>query len=98
MANPAHLDILRHGVPVWNQWRRDNVSLRPDLKGADLRKLDLVHIDFYGTDLRSANLAGAHLNAARENVGGKRHSSENNAGCVSPFSPSSVYRTWAHPA
>jgi uncharacterized protein YjbI with pentapeptide repeats len=67
MANPVHLDVLGHGVSVWNQWRRNNVGLRPDLNGADLRNRDLVHVDFYGTDLRSANLAGAHLMYANLN-------------------------------
>ncbi|MGD0819186.1 MAG: pentapeptide repeat-containing protein [Desulfomonilia bacterium] len=31
-----HIDILRKGVDVWNQWRKDNPTIIPDLSGADL--------------------------------------------------------------
>jgi uncharacterized protein YjbI with pentapeptide repeats len=73
MANPAHLDILQHGVSVWNQWRRDYPGLPADLSGADLRNRDLVNINFYGTDLRSANLGGTQLmnaNLSRQDLTG----------------------------
>ncbi|MGQ9702955.1 MAG: hypothetical protein ACUVRX_01220 [Actinomycetota bacterium] len=41
MANPEHLEILRQGVKAWNEWRRQNVYIIPDLYGADLRGMDL---------------------------------------------------------
>ena len=39
MANPEHLAILGKGVKAWKQWRRDNETVRPDLREADLRGL-----------------------------------------------------------
>jgi hypothetical protein len=39
MANLEHLQILRQGVAVWHQWRRQNQSLRPELTGADRRTM-----------------------------------------------------------
>lgn len=36
MANPEHLDILKQGVKVWNQWRDIIPKGRLDLTGANL--------------------------------------------------------------
>lgn len=36
MANQEHLKILNRGVEYWNQWRKDNPDVRPDLRGANL--------------------------------------------------------------
>lgn len=51
MANPEHVERLKRGVKVWNQWRKDHSEIRPDLSHADLS----------GADLSEANLAGANL-------------------------------------
>ena len=37
-------------VKAWNEWRRDNPGVTPDLRGADLSGADLR-----GTDLRGAS-------------------------------------------
>jgi hypothetical protein len=37
MANPEHLARLAEGVESWNAWRRENLSVEPDLSAADLR-------------------------------------------------------------
>lgn len=42
MANPEHLAILKQGVEVWNQWRKDRPEIEPDLKGANLKNLNLL--------------------------------------------------------
>lgn len=31
MANPEHLEILKQGMKVWNEWRELNPEVRPDL-------------------------------------------------------------------
>ncbi len=31
MANPEHVEILKQGVEAWNQWRKDNPDIEPDL-------------------------------------------------------------------
>jgi hypothetical protein len=74
MANAEHLEILKQGVEVWNQWREDNPLLQPDLSEADLnganlieanlRGADLIRADLIRADLRVANLSGADLNGA----------------------------------
>ncbi|MBZ0315492.1 MAG: toll/interleukin-1 receptor domain-containing protein [Anaerolineae bacterium] len=75
MANPEHLDILRQGVEVWNEWRNKNTTEDIDLSQAKLVSLDLDNIDLgwvdlsysdlYETTLREASLYGANLYGAR---------------------------------
>lgn len=38
IANQEHLDMLKQGAKVWNQWRGegDNRLVRPDLSEVDL--------------------------------------------------------------
>jgi hypothetical protein len=31
MANPEHLELLRQGVEVWNEWRTKEPLVLPDL-------------------------------------------------------------------
>ncbi len=57
MANSKHLAELKKGTKNWNQWRRENPCIIPDLRRADLRKLDLSFADF-----RDAKLVGARFN------------------------------------
>jgi Pentapeptide repeats (8 copies) len=54
MANDEHVALLQQGVDAWNEWRRENPNIRPDLSEADLQ----------GRDLRHANLSGALLSHA----------------------------------
>lgn len=76
MANPEHLKILREAldkneIEIWNQWRKDNPFMWPDLRqtnlnGAKLRSADLYKVDLRdaslrATDLRQANLSKADL-------------------------------------
>jgi uncharacterized protein YjbI with pentapeptide repeats len=35
MAKPEHLEILKQGREVWNQWRMDQPSVKPDLSAVD---------------------------------------------------------------
>jgi hypothetical protein len=64
MANPEHLDRLRQVVDVWNAWRAENPSIRPDLSGADLYGADLFEANLSEADLSEANLSGATLRRA----------------------------------
>jgi uncharacterized protein YjbI with pentapeptide repeats len=61
MANDEHLEILRQGVDVWNEWRRENHTIIPDLKGVELIGAALVSINFHVTNLSGANLSKANL-------------------------------------
>jgi uncharacterized protein YjbI with pentapeptide repeats len=79
MANPEHLKILEQGIDVWNQWRRENRTIQPDLiqadlaraqlQGVNLRRAELAWVDLHeaslvGADLRQADLRLGHLAGA----------------------------------
>src|SRR6266851_1401758 len=74
MANQEQLDLLKQGREVWNTWRKQHPSLRPDLSGANLSDADLSfatqggailrEVFDWGTDLSDANLSGANLRQA----------------------------------
>lgn len=59
MANPEHLEIFKQGVQVWNQWRKDNPDIKPDLSrieygifyGMEIHEfVNEVGINFAGVD------------------------------------------------
>jgi hypothetical protein len=69
VADPEHLKLLEQGVDVWNAWRSEKPSIRPDLSGADLRRANLTGADLSmtylaGTILQNATLDGANLRFA----------------------------------
>lgn len=74
MAKQEHLDILKQGVTVWNQWRQENPKLQPDLSQTDLHEMDLRDANLswmylYGTNFMRATLirvqlTGTHLHDA----------------------------------
>ena len=59
MPNPEHLAKLKEGLEAWNEWRRVNTEVEPDLSGANLSGADLS-----GADLSKANLSDADLSRA----------------------------------
>lgn len=64
MANPEHLALLKQGVETWNQWRKKNPSVAPDLRNADLRFANLRCVDFHDADLRDGLLSDSDLRDA----------------------------------
>lgn len=69
MANPEHIAILKQGVEVWNQWRKENTQVAPDLfqadlSGAVLRKAYLREAVLSYADLSYADLSYADLSEA----------------------------------
>ena len=54
MANKRHLAQLRRGVAAWNQWRKANRDIKPDLTGADLTDTDIGWTSFMNVDLSTA--------------------------------------------
>jgi uncharacterized protein YjbI with pentapeptide repeats len=64
MASPEHLAILKQGVSVWNEWRKQHDTVSPDLDNADLQGLELGGAKLSGADLRRAALFHADLSAA----------------------------------
>src|SRR5207245_3699451 len=51
-GNPEHLMTLKKEVATWNEWRKHNIKIRPDL---------------YGTDLGDACLSNSNLSSPHEN-------------------------------
>ncbi len=63
-----HIAIIRRGVDAWNEWRKDNPAMRPDLRQADLSGMDLIEANLADSDLREADLRNAKLKDC--NLGG----------------------------
>lgn len=66
MANAEHLEILKSGVENWNEWRKENRKIHPDLSNDDLSNIklsqaNLSNADLAETDLSNANLSNADL-------------------------------------
>ena len=88
MANPEHVAIFKKGKAVWNQWRKDNPHILPDLRDINIRSVDLSgtylieryipvdvggeNINLSGTNLAGANIRNAQLQGAWLN-GAKLH-------------------------
>jgi len=64
MATREHVSLLRKGVPAWNRWRQEHLTVTPDLFAADLRQLDLSGAQLTSADLRQANFTFANLTGA----------------------------------
>lgn len=64
MGDPSHVAMLQKGVPAWNDWRKANPRLQPDLTHVDLSGQDLCGVDFRGVGLFEANLLGTRLVSA----------------------------------
>ncbi|NNF03871.1 MAG: pentapeptide repeat-containing protein, partial [Rhodothermales bacterium] len=56
LSDKSHISKLDEGVPAWNEWRRSNPDLIPDLSGTDFTGHNLAGVDF-----RRTNLSGAYL-------------------------------------
>jgi uncharacterized protein YjbI with pentapeptide repeats len=69
MANEKHVALLKSSIGLadeneWNEWRKQNPDIRPDLVEARLLEEDLSWADLHGADLRGANLKAARLSGA----------------------------------
>ena len=58
MPNQKHLNILKQGVEVWNQWRKENTAIPINLSGYNFQGMALVKYDLSCVDLRGADLKG----------------------------------------
>jgi len=61
MGNQEHLEILKQGVDVWNQWRENNPWIIPDLWGVELSDAQIEKINFQGVNLVNADFSKADL-------------------------------------
>jgi internalin A len=65
MANDAHLEMLRRGASIWNEWRTSTGLQKPDFEGADLSVDSVGPLDLNGINLASALLNGVSLTGQR---------------------------------
>ena len=56
MANKEHLDVLKQGVEIWNQWRQKHPEIQPDFDEANLEETHLGKADLSGASFRRAYL------------------------------------------
>ena len=83
MPNQEHFEIVKQGVDEWNQWRKENPEIEPDLSeidlsdmklnnanlsDTDLRRSILRNTDFRGSSLVRADLRAANINKASFNL------------------------------
>lgn len=59
MANQEHLEIIKQGVGVWNEWRGENRDTEIDFTGATLTGVDLTWAYAGGTSFGSIDLSQA---------------------------------------
>lgn len=64
MANDEQVALLQKGALDWNEWRRLNFGIRPNLYKAPLREAALNEVDLSLADLREADLNRAVLREA----------------------------------
>lgn len=64
MANKQQLSTLKQGALPWNEWRKKNPDVRPDLREASLSSADLSGANLSGANLSGAELASANLREA----------------------------------
>lgn len=61
MANPEHLAKLKEGIEIWNEWRKVNKDVRPNLTEANLSGLDLHEANFSQVIFWGARISEASL-------------------------------------
>lgn len=57
MKSPNHVKELKEGVDSWNEWRKENPSVKPSLKA---EKLDNMSLAYKACDLQSFNEVLSH--------------------------------------
>ena len=73
MANRQQLGILKQGALPWNEWRKKNPDVKPDLyeavlAGANLHAANLSGANLEGAELASANLQEANLQGTGKEI------------------------------
>ena len=56
MPIEEHLNKIKQGVSIWNQWREDNPETVPDLSKADIRGCKLQKINLSNANLKDGKL------------------------------------------
>jgi len=75
LADRVHVKLLTAGVAKWNEWRKQEPHIAPDLSGAELRKhylreFNLANVDLSNADLRDVSFRRTNL--SNTNLSGTR--------------------------
>lgn len=62
--NPEHLEKLFEGVDAWNNWRRKNLNVMPNLAYANLGGLDLTDVNLSNAEMSRSILSGSDMRNA----------------------------------
>ena len=71
MSNSNHLQLLHKGAKAWNEWRRENPDIRPDLSMVDLRQVNLSPPDAPDTSGKSIKGLSSYRDNAYNCTGAK---------------------------
>lgn len=77
MANLEHVAKLKEGFETWNQWRKENPDVKPNLRGAvladaNLERANLEYANLIRANLTHTNLSNANLRYANLSDAGLR--------------------------
>ncbi|NEP59024.1 MAG: pentapeptide repeat-containing protein [Symploca sp. SIO2G7] len=61
MADSEHLECLKQGVEIWNQWREENPEIVPDLSNVYLSEAYMGEASLSGANFNGTQLNGASL-------------------------------------
>jgi len=61
MANTKHIEILKQGPSAWNQWRRGNSTVWPDLSETNLTNANPANANLNKIKLKKAKLRKTNL-------------------------------------
>lgn len=61
MADENQITIIKQGVEVWNNWRKENPTTPIDLSNADINGIDLSDANLFRSNFYKANLTNANL-------------------------------------
>jgi uncharacterized protein YjbI with pentapeptide repeats len=62
VADEAQVKLLKeNGVEAWNEWRKRNPEIEPNIRNANFVGAELSGVDFSGADLRGADFSGGNL-------------------------------------
>ena len=80
MANSSHVEKLKQGAQPWNEWRKANWNIKPDLSGLDLtnvralkksalwdnkaRQINLAEVNLAATDVSDVKFKNVNLSSA----------------------------------
>ena len=76
MPYRKHLDILKQGVKVWNQWREERPEFEPDLKEASLKEKNLKEVNLTKADLQKAENRHQKVHRTRPGLWRPAHGSQ----------------------